>query len=332
MFDVAELAGVSHQTVSRVLRGHPNVRESTRAKVRTAIAELGYRPNSAARALVTGRDQVLGVVAPRSTLFGPVSQLAALEEHAATAGFAVSVGRVHELDEASITRAVNGQLERRVAGLVIIAPVASASSALDRLPGDIPIVAIDADPTRPEATVTVDQAAGARLATRHLLECGHSTVWHVAGPPDWFDAAARRAGWEEELREVGAEVPPVLQADWSPASGFRSGEILARIPEVTAVFAANDSLALGILRALSEHGRRVPEDVAVVGFDDIPEAAFMIPPLTTIKQDFQQVGHTAVEQVLAQLRGEEPSRTPPIAPELVVRASSRAGGASDSRR
>ncbi len=330
MFDVAKLAGVSHQTVSRVLRGHPNVRESTRSKVRTAIAELGYRPNSAARALVIGRDQVLGVVAPRSTLFGPVSQLAALEEHAATAGFAVSVARVHELDVASIAGAVNQHLARRVAGLVIIAPVAAVSSALEGLPSDIPVVAIDADPTRPEAMVTVDQAAGARLATRHLLERGHSTVWHVAGPPDWFDAAARRSGWERELREAGAEVPPILQADWSPASGFRAGEILARIPEATAIFAANDSLALGILRALSEHGRRIPEDVAVVGFDDIPEAAFMIPPLTTIRQDFQQVGQTAVEQVLAQLRGEEPHRPTRIPPEIVVRASSGAGTPFDS--
>jgi DNA-binding LacI/PurR family transcriptional regulator len=322
MTDVARLAGVSHQTVSRVLNGHPNVREQTRNRVRAAISELGYRPNRAAKALVTGRSQVRGVVAQNSTLYGPASLLVAFENAAAEAGFTVSVGNVSVLDRHSIGRAVEQHLDQRVAGIVVIAPVASANEALDHLPADVPLVTIDGDPARPAALVTVDQAAGARAATRFLLDAGHSTVWHVSGPSDWFDAIGRIEGWRSALREAGAEVPPVMAADWTAASGYRAGQMLARMPDVTAVFAANDHLALGILRAMSERGRRVPEDVSVVGFDDVPEAAFFIPPLTTIRPDFEAVARTTLGMLLGQIEsGASTSTRHTIAPQLVVRDS-----------
>ena len=259
MVDVARLAGVSHQTVSRVLNNHPNVRVETARRVRAAIAELGYRPNRAARALVTGRSQLLGVVALNTTLFGPASLLTAFEQAAGAAGFAVSVGSVDSLDRRTLSDVVERHLDQRVAGIVAIAPVASAAEALDGIAPEVPLVTVDGDPTRPAAGVTVDQADGARLATQHLLDAGHRTVWHVTGPPEWFDSAGRVAGWEATLRAAGAEVPPVLPADWSAASGYRVGQMLARIPEVTAVFAANDHLALGLLRALHERGLQVPQ-------------------------------------------------------------------------
>ncbi|MCS7480270.1 LacI family DNA-binding transcriptional regulator [Umezawaea endophytica] len=322
MTDVARLAGVSHQTVSRVLNGHPNVREQTRNRVRAAISELGYRPNRAAKALVTGRSQVLGVVAQNSTLYGPASLLVAFENAAAEAGFTVSVGNVSVLDRHSIGRAVEQHLDQRVAGIVVIAPVASANEALDHLPADVPLVTIDGDPARPAALVTVDQAAGARDATKFLLDAGHSTVWHVSGPSDWFDAIGRIEGWRAALTEAGAEIPPVMAADWTAASGYRAGQMLARMPDVTAVFAANDHLALGILRAMSERGRRVPEDVSVVGFDDVPEAAYFIPPLTTIRPDFEAVARTTLGMLLGQIEsGSSTSTRHTIAPELVVRDS-----------
>jgi DNA-binding LacI/PurR family transcriptional regulator len=322
MTDVARLAGVSHQTVSRVLNDHPNVREQTRNRVRAAITELGYRPNRAARALVTGRSQVIGVVAQNSTLYGPASLLAAFEQAAAEAGFSVSVGSVSVLDRHSIGRAVEQHLDQRVAGIVVIAPVASANEALDHLPADVPLVTIDGDPSRPAALVTVDQVAGARDATRFLLEAGHRTVWHVSGPADWFDSMGRVEGWRAALTEGGAEIPPVVPADWSAASGFQAGLMLARMPEVTAIFAANDHLALGILRAMSERGRRVPEDVSVVGFDDVPEAAYFIPPLTTIRPDFAAVARTTLAMLLGQIEsGTVTAERRSIAPELVVRHS-----------
>jgi len=322
MTDVARLAGVSHQTVSRVLNDHPNVREQTRLRVRAAIAELGYRPNRAARALVTGKSQLIGVVAQNSTLYGPASLLAAFEQAAAEAGFAVSVGSVGRLDRESIAGAVDRHLDQRVAGLVVIAPVASADDALEDMPAGVPLVTIDGDPQRPHALVIVDQAAGARLATERLLAAGHRTVWHVSGPADWYDAAGRIEGWRAALEDAGAEVPPLVPGDWSAASGYDAGQMLARMPEVTAVFAANDHQALGLLRAFSERGRRVPHDVSVVGFDDVPEAAFFIPPLTTVRPAFDAVAHAGLDLLLAQIAAETttPDRVV-IAPTLVDRAS-----------
>jgi DNA-binding LacI/PurR family transcriptional regulator len=322
MTDVARLAGVSHQTVSRVLNSHPNVREQTRLRVRAAIAELGYRPNRAARALVTGRSQLLGVVAQNSTLYGPASLLAAFELAAAEAGFAVSVGSVSTLDRRSISEVVERHLDQRVAGIVVIAPVVSANEALEHIPAAVPLVAIDGDPASSSALVTVDQAAGAGDATRFLLDAGHATVWHVSGPAGWFDSAGRIEGWQRTLQSAGAEIPPVVPADWSAASGYRAGQMLARMPEVTAIFAANDHLALGILRAMSERGRRVPEDVSIVGFDDVPEAAYFIPPLTTIRPDFGAVARESLALLLGQMESGQPAaRRQPIAPTLVVRDS-----------
>ena len=322
MVDVARLAGVSHQTVSRVLNNHPNVRVETARRVRAAIAELGYRPNRAARALVTGRSQLLGVVALNTTLYGPASLLTAFERAAGNAGFAVSVGSVGSLDRQSISAVIERHLDQRVAGIVAIAPVASAAEAMDGLTAEVPLVTIDGDPQRTTAGVTVDQAAGARAATQHLLDAGHRTVWHVSGPADWFDSAGRVAGWEATLRDAGAEVPPVLPADWSAASGYRVGQTLARIPEVTAVFAANDHLALGILRALHERGLRVPDDISVVGFDDVPEAGYFIPPLTTVRPDFHAVAERALTLLLLQIEAGTPSaELHTLAPALVQRGS-----------
>jgi DNA-binding LacI/PurR family transcriptional regulator len=321
MMDVARLAGVSHQTVSRVLNEHKNVSEQTRTRVRAAIVELGYRPDRAARALVTGTSKVIGVVAQNSSLYGPASMLAAFEEAAQATGFAVNVGSVRDLDERSITEAVERHLDQRVAGLVVIAPVISAGAALERLPAHIPVVTIDGDPERSSTLVTVDQVAGARAATEFLLAAGHRTVWHISGPADWYDAAGRVRGWEAALRDAGAEIPPLLTGDWSAASGYRNGQMLARLPEVTAVFTANDHIALGLLRALNEHGRRVPADVSIVGFDDVPEAAYFTPPLTTVRPDFHAAAVASLELLLAQIDGDTSATRRVIAPELIVRDS-----------
>ncbi len=322
MTDVAKLAGVSHQTVSRVLNDHPNVRERTRIRVQAAISELGYRPNRAARLLATGTSQVIGFVSRSSTLYGPAATLAALAEAALQHGFAVSVESVRTLDRRPVADAIGRLRDQRVAGLVVIAPVESANDALDDLPGDIPLVNVDGDPRRPTELVTVDQEAGAYAATTHLLEAGHRTVWHVSGPNNWFDSQGRVLGWQRALTEAGAEIPPLMPADWSAASGYRTGQILARMNDVTAVFAANDHLALGILRALHENGRRVPEDISVVGFDDVPEAAYFIPPLTTIRPDFDAVATASLDLLMAQIRsGQRLGDRRMLTPTLVSRQS-----------
>ncbi|WP_027345123.1 LacI family DNA-binding transcriptional regulator [Hamadaea tsunoensis] len=322
MMDVARLAGVSHQTVSRVLNEHPNVAERTRLRVRAAIAELGYRPNRAARALVTGKSQVIGVVAQNSTLYGPAATLAALAQAASSSGFTVSVESVRTLERRPVTDAINHHLDQRVAGLVVIAPVAEASEALDGLPDDIPLVCVDGDPERETDLVTVDQELGGYAATKHLLDAGHPTVWHVSGPEDWFDSQGRIAGWRRALTEAGAEIPPLMAADWSAASGYRIGQVLARMTEVSAVFAANDHLALGILRALHERGRRVPDEISIVGFDDVPESEFYIPPLTTVRPDFDAVAAASLDLLLAQIEtGRRHGGRRVIPPALVTRHS-----------
>ena len=325
MTDVAAVAGVSHQTVSRVINGHPNVKEATRVRVLAAMHQLGYRPNGAAKALATGRSQLVGVVAQASALFGPASLLTAVELAISDLGLAASVASVRTLDRHSISGAVDRLLDQRVAGIVVIAPVQAASEALVEIPESLPYIAIDGDPSRPESTITADQAAGAGQATQHLLELGHPTVWHVAGPAEWFDSIDRRRGWERTLAAAGVEVPPVIQADWTIEGGVRAGRMLARMPDVTAVFAANDHLALGIMVALREAGRRVPQDVSVVGFDDIPEAAYLYPALTTVRPDFRALAQRAVETLLEQLASiDAPRGGEALLPQLVVRASSAA--------
>jgi DNA-binding LacI/PurR family transcriptional regulator len=324
MTDVAALAGVSHQTVSRVLNDHPNVRERTRVRVLAAIAELGYRPNRAAKALVTGRSQTIGVVAQNSTLFGPASLLNAFGLAAVEAGFAVSVASVRQLDHDSFRDAVERHLDQRVAGIVVIAPVETASEAIRTVMDVVPLVMIDGDPALPRPLVTVDHAEGARLATQHLLDCGHTTVWHVSGPAEWFDSRGRVDGWRRTLEAADAEVPPLVPADWSAESGYQAGLVLSRMPEVTAIFAANDHLALGILRAMYERDRRVPDDVSIIGFDDVPESAYLIPPLTTIRPDFDAVARTSLRLVLDHLNDSPTQQQTTIPPVLVRRKSVRA--------
>ncbi len=326
--DVARLAGVSHQTVSRVLNHHPNVRELTRARVLAIIDQLGYRPNTAARALASGRSKTLGVVALDSTLFGPASTLWGIERAARRAGYFVSVVSVRSIDRQSVREAVRQLTDQSVEGLAVIAPFTSAPDALAQLQTGMPVVAVEGDPEGEVPVVTVDQFEGARLATEHLLAVGHATVFHIAGPPDWHEAGGRIAGWRAALGDAHADVTPPLSGDWSARSGYEAGQVLAQIPDATAIFAANDHMALGVLRALYERDRRVPEDVAVVGFDDTAESGYYIPPLTTVRQDFAGVGR-AVVQLLVELlnSGSRSSDRVVIKPKLVCRRSSMMLGA-----
>lgn len=301
MADVARLAGVSHQTVSRVLNGSPRVRPDTRERVLRAVRQLGYRRNAMARGLVSRRSRVLGVVTFDTILFGPASTLLGIERAARAANYGVSIVTLERVDRASVLSATETLADQGVDGVIIIAPQMSAAAALHNLPAGLPAVAVEAGHDSALPSVAVDQVAGARLAVRHLLGLGHETVWHIAGPSDWFEARDRVEGWRQTLEEAGATVPPVLVGDWSARSGYAAGEVLAGIPGVTAVFVGNDQMALGLLRALYERGIRVPDDISVVGFDDIPEAEYLLPPLTTVRQDFDEVGRRSMALLLDML-------------------------------
>lgn len=328
MYDVARRAGVSHQTVSRVINHHPNVRPETRRKVEEAIAELGYRPNAAARTLVTSRARTVGVVAAHTTLFGPASILLAVEQAARARGYSVNVASLAELTTEAVNDAFDYLEHLRVAGIVVIAPQRTAADAMLRLPPSVPVVAVDGGMQAELPIVCVDQTEGARLMTEHLLALGHRTVHHLAGPDDWLEAEERIVGWQETLRAAGCEVPHVPRGDWSAGSGHRYGRELARDPEVTAVFAANDQMALGLLRALEEAGRSVPGDVSVGGFDDVPEAEFYGPGLTSVRQGFAELGERSMTTLMRLLDGERvelgrvADRT--VGPQLVRRRSTAA--------
>jgi DNA-binding LacI/PurR family transcriptional regulator len=324
MRDVARLAGVSHQTVSRVLNEHPNVRQETRLRVLEAMQALNYRRNLAARTLVTRRSGTLGVVGFETTLFGPASMLYGIEDAARTAGYFVTVASIRTLERRSVLEAVDRLCQQSVEGIIAIAPKSAVTNALIQVPSGLASVGVgggaddDAVPT-----VRIDNAAGARLATQHLLDLGHSTVHHVAGPPDWPEARERLEGWRGTLYAAGAPVPPVESGSWSAQSGYEQGQALARDPHVTAIFCGNDQIALGVLRALQEAGRRVPRDVSVVGFDDMPDSGYFLPPLTTIHQDFAELGRRSLAVLLDQLK-QSTERAPDhvlLSPELVVRAS-----------
>jgi DNA-binding LacI/PurR family transcriptional regulator len=322
--DVAALAGVSAMTVSRVLNTPDRVRAQTRARVLAAVRELDYRPNSAARQLVTGRSGVLGVVSIDTTLYGPASTLYGIEQAARISGYTVSIASLSLLTRRSIEEGVHRLRAQSADGVVIVAPHESAADGLRHLPSEIPVVAVDAGDDLPVPVVMVDQRAGAARATRHLLSLGHETVWHLAGPADWIDASGRIEGWRGVLEANGRPVPDVLRGDWSPRSGYQLGTRLARNPSVTAVFVANDQMALGVLRALREVGRRIPEDVSVVGFDDVPESAYFWPPLTTVRQDFGAVGRHAFHLLLDRMAGSAGPARRLVEPELVVRESTGA--------
>lgn len=327
MADVAKLAGVSPQTVSRVLNGSPAVRSDTRQRVEAAMQHLDYRPSSVARALVTGRSQTLGVVSFDTTLYGPASTLVGIERAAHDKGYFTSNVSLQSLHRASVRTAVDRLRAQGVDGILIIAPHEAAAEALLHLPDDLPVVAVEAGPDEAVPVIAVDQFAGAVSATRHLLDLGHRTVWHVAGPSDWLEAQQRLEGWRTTLEQAGADVPPHLVGDWSARSGYEIGRRLLNLREITAVFMANDQMALGLLRSLHEGGRRVPEDVSVVGFDDIPEALYFTPPLTTVRQDFTAVGRRSLLRLLAEMEsGSRSSIRETVAPELIVRASTRAAG------
>ncbi|ROS76669.1 LacI family transcriptional regulator [Cellulomonas sp. PhB143] len=326
MADVAQVAGVSHQTVSRVLNGHPSVRPQTRARVLAAIESLGYRRNSAARALVTSRSATIGVVTTGSPLYGPTSTLFAIERAARDAGYFVSVAALASYDGEAMRTVLEHLMSQGVEGIVVIAPQDDVAAAVDSFSSPVPVVLVAArEGAGTGLEVAVDQRAGARLATEHLVSLGHERIMHLSGPDDWFDARERVLGWRDAMADAGLGTAGLLAAgDWSAERGYRSGLGLADrtgAARPTAVFAGNDQLALGLLRAFWERGVRVPDDVSVVGFDDVEGAAYLVPALTTVRQPFDELGRECLDVLVAALGDVAVARDVAIAPRLVVRSS-----------
>jgi DNA-binding LacI/PurR family transcriptional regulator len=319
--DVAARAKVSHQTVSRVINKHPNVSKATRERVEAAIAELGYRRNTAARSLVTRRTQTIGVLASELGQYGPANTLLGVQQAAREAGYFVSIAAIKGAGADSIADAVGHLADQGTDGMIVIVPHDGTLQTLEELNLDVPVIVVGGAGDGQLSGAMVDQKLGARLAVAHLISLGHERIGHISGPLDWIDGSARVDGWREELADAGLAADLLVEGDWSAGSGYRIGQELAKQRSATAVFVSNDQMALGLLRAFGENGVRVPEDVSLVGFDDQPEAAYFMPPLTTVRQDFEELGRRCVDLMRAQIEGGSGGGTRVVEPELVVRAS-----------
>jgi len=336
IYDVANHAGVSHMTVSRVLNDHPNIRESTRQRVLQAIAEMNYTPSSIARALATQRAMRIGVLIDAPVQYGPGSTLRALEAAARSVGYSVSAFSISDDDDTQIDAGVLELVAQGVDALCVIAPRASSLDALRRQKTGLPTIVVKAEEDADWHTVAVDQRAGAMSAVTHLIERGHRSIAHLAGPLDWYDARERAGGWRDALALAGLSAPPPVAGDWTSDCGYAVGldadRAFAAADPVTAVFAANDQMALGLIHGLADRGIRVPEDISVVGFDDLPDARHFLPPLTTVRQDFAALGELVLRQIVAAIDGEQNTRHDLIEPTLVVRSSTAASGQGGRRR
>ncbi len=324
MREVGELAGVSHQTVFRVMQGHPKVAESTRIRVMAAVEQLGYTPNLSARSLVTGRSQMLGLITVGSADTGPISSTSGFAEgftnRARQREYYVSATHVTDTDPEGLRTSLRYFLQQRFAGVVVLTPTVEVLNALKAAQPALPFVTLGGGSVFPNNSVSLDQTRGAVLASQHLVDLGHTRIGHIAGPVRRFDAMERLAGWRDTMRASGLDASRVWEGDWSARSGSELANQLFD-SGATAVFCANDQTALGVMHAAKLRGIRVPQDLSIVGFDDMPEAPYFPTPLTTVRQDHERLGEDSVELLLSHLSS-EPTRTEVLVePTLVVRES-----------
>jgi DNA-binding LacI/PurR family transcriptional regulator len=330
MIDVAMLAGVSQQTVSRVLNKHSNVSTDVRERVESAIKRLSYRRNPSARALATSRSHNLGIVSFGLTQYGPSVALTGIIDEARRSGYATNLVTLGDIDRAEMRTALDHLLADNVDGIIILAPLEAAFAALEGIDMHVPLVAFEPGGGQQTTNVGTDDVLGAALATRHLLDLGHETVHQVSGPDGWLGSRSRLAGWSNELTNAGLPVPDPIPGEWSTQSGYEAGLVVAADPSITAVFVANDQMALGVMSALYACQLTVPDDISVVGYDDVPESPYYVPALTTLRVDFSEVGRLVVDRILSLMNNEAAAPIPRVVPELVVRSSS--GPPPDVRR
>jgi DNA-binding LacI/PurR family transcriptional regulator len=262
---------------------------------------LGYSPNTAARALRSGNFQMIGVIAHRLARTGEFRTIEAVADAAMRESYTVTLLDIETTSSTGLSAAVARLRHQAIDGLVIIRAEMDTPSKLV-LPPDLPVVVSDSRFLGTKPAVGTDQVAAAAAAIDHLFSLGHRTIHHLAGPSDSDPAEMRVATWRRKLAEAGHNVPPLFRGDWSAASGYREGQRIAATKGVTAVFAANDEMAAGLMRALHEHGLDVPGDVSVVGVDGVDLAEYLWPPLTTVAQDFTMIGNELVALLLRQIR------------------------------
>lgn len=324
--DVARAAGVSSQTVSRVVNNHRYVSEETRRRVEQAIRKLNYRPNYAARSLATRRSSTLGILSIDINFYGPAQMVTHIEATAKKRGYNVNLTMVSEMSTGEIYDAIESLGNRSVDGLLFIMPVLGVGHAdLQEICCDVPFVQIDIELGAHVPSVVIDQRYGSQLVTQHLIDRGHRAISEISGPLNWYGAQARHESWYETLRRAGLEPGPSVQGNWTAQGGYEAAhKLLDTGTPFSALVVGNDQMALGAMRALRERGRRIPDDVSVVGFDDVPEACYFEPPLTTVRQNFAALGEQSVEYLVALIDNPNtPLHQRVLYPQLIERQSTR---------
>lgn len=322
--EVAAAAGVSHMTVSRVLNGYPGIRDKTRERVVRAMEALNYRPNNAARALATQRNRRIGVLLDGSSAFGPSSTLRGLELAAGESEYSVTSVTLGNDARATPQWAADQLVTQGVDAICVIAPRSSSVATLRKIVVGLPILMIKSDPEPQGATLSVDQSMGVGLVVDHLVHLGHRDLLHMSGPLDWLDARARERAFQMRCREWRLPERPIVVGDWSADFAYDYAKNLKRRPEYTAIFAANDETALGLIHGFAERSISVPDEISIVGFDDMPLSAHFLPPLTTVRQNFHEVGARALDILVAAVEGREHPMQSRVPVELIVRESTAA--------
>lgn len=324
LHDVARQAGVSYQTVSRVINNHPHVASATRTRVQQIINELGYHPNKVAKSLAANYSHSLAILTFGLSHFGPAQMVIHIEQAIKDLGYDLILSNMTELSVAELRRALNSLAGRQVDGILIISPVVGISyEDVAQLCRGIPIVQIDPQIGLNVPSVVVDQKYGSQMATEHLLALGHTHIAEISGPLHWFGAAARHEQWQATLQAAGLPTHRTVEGDWTARGGYVAAkQLLAAFPDFTGLVVGNDQMALGAMAALEDRGLRVPSDVSIVGFDDIPEAAFFRPALTTVRQDFKALAARGVGYLLEFIdHPDTPIVQHRLQPSLIVRDS-----------
>jgi len=322
IYDVAQAAGVSHQTVSRFLKGYPGIRPETRGKVERALGELDYRPNLTARSLKSGRSHRIGALTHELSNVGPSRVAEGASAAARESGYVLDLVSLDARSAGEIEQSLDLITQHELAGILALSSTDEMTRAFEttefRVPVFIDVEVDDAVSSHRSGLTSV----GIPAVIDHLAGLGHRSFLHIAGPTMWRAARNRILAFHRELEARGLHSAGVLPGDWSARSGYEAIAGLPRLPDATAIVAANDQTALGAMLALKERGVRIPDDVSVVGIDDIPEAAYFDPPLTTVHIDFEMQGRASVHKLIAQIERTEPRQVTVPPPRLVVRRSS----------
>ncbi|MGB8981210.1 MAG: LacI family DNA-binding transcriptional regulator [Anaerolineales bacterium] len=332
--EVAKVAGVSTQTVSRVINERPDVAPETRERILTTIDELGYQPSALARSLIQQRSYTLGVVTAGLRHTGPSRTLNGIASAAEEAGYSLLLKELPRYDAEDVMPIFQALLSHHVDGIIWAVPqVGENRNWVDQQSLDLkdPIVYLAMEPKKDISTVSIDNYLGGRMAMSHLLEQGYRHIAHISGPLDWWEARQRIAAWKDALQESGLEARDEYWAEgnWSSASASQAVErLFERYPDMDSIFVGNDQMALAVIQSACQRGLKIPEDLGIVGFDNIPESAFFYPPLTTMQQDQQLLGKVAVEETIKMIESGRQGSVPVepaslmLAPTIVVRQSS----------